>query len=86
MSYNIERNRFNGGLHCKFNHNGKEYLADLAFVLDRLCEECMIFEVKDGKVDWSELYVKWHIPITEDALIECIEDFKKGESIYCVNE
>lgn len=85
-NYEIKRNNLNGGLSCKFHHNGKEYFADLAFVLDRLCEECMIFEIIDGKINWGdELYVKWHIPLTEDALVECIEDFKKGESVYCVN-
>lgn len=59
-----------------FGYNGKHYYADLTMI--PFCRsECMIFEVKDGNIDWSELYCKRGIPVTEKELIKCIKEFCK---------
>jgi len=75
--YEIKTNPFNLGLYCFFEHNGREFYADLCFVRHADYNECMIFSAKNEQVtSWTELYCKRNIPVTEDALIECIEDFK----------
>lgn len=79
--YNIQVNPRTLGLYAFFKHKGSEYYADLCDVpwsIDYV-NECMIFHAKDGQVtDWSELYCKRNIPITEEALAACIDEFKNS--------
>lgn len=75
MELNIQKNLGNQGLYCFFNHNGKEYYADLCFV-SFIGSECMIFHSENEQVtSWSELYCKRGIPITPESLRECVEEF-----------
>lgn len=66
------------GVYAFFEHNGNEYYADLcvlAYDLDGQTE-CMIFEAKDKQVtSWRGLYCKRAIPVTEEQLRRCIDEF-----------
>lgn len=82
MDLVIENNPHNGGFCCEFEHKGKKYYADLCKVFDYGCSECMIFgvnETKEGsKVDFGrDLYCKRNIPVSEESLKNCIEEFVK---------
>ena len=73
----IKRNSLNGGYFCYFEHKGNQYYADVAWTPDH-GNECMIFPAKDNRVtDWGELYAKTAIPVSEESLKDCIEEFKK---------
>lgn len=81
--YDIQLNPMNFGLYTFFEHDGQQFYADLCDIpfseeyLDYE-NECMIFSSKDEQVtNWHELYCKRDIPVTEEALIECIEEFIK---------
>lgn len=61
---------------CFFRFEGQEYLADLCF-LDNTTE-CMIFKSKDHQITLENadgVYCKRDIPFSEEALLECIEEF-----------
>lgn len=64
-----------------FKFKGKHYYADLntlpvnPMIDDSTFTECMIFEIKDGNVDWYELYCKRNIPVTKKELLRCIKEF-----------
>ena len=75
MKLTINRRTNGQGFNTFFTHRLRKYYADLRFV--PFCgSECMIFKVKrSGEIDWSGVYCKRHIPITEEQLISCIEDF-----------
>ncbi len=78
----IESNPHNGGFCCDFEHKGKKYYADLCTVFDCGDSECMIFgcnETKEGtRVDFGrDLYCKRNIPVSEESLKNCIEEFTK---------
>ena len=76
-TYKIRTNPATLGLYCYFEHNGRGFMADLCFVPSVDYTECMIFSAWDWQVkSWTDLYCKRNIPVTEDALIKCIEDFK----------
>lgn len=78
MELNIKRNPYNGGLYCFFEYDGHEFYADLCLTLFD-GTECMIFHSKDQQVtNWSELYCKRSIPVTEEALTECVQEFIKA--------
>ena len=66
---------------CTFNLNGNWYWADLAFTPDH-GNECMIFHSnKKGEVkNWSEVYSKLGLDISEDCLRSCIEEFCDEQS------
>lgn len=71
----IKQNKNNGGYNCYFEHNGNQYYADVAYTWDH-GNECMIFPAKDNKVtSWGDLYAKTGVPISEESLRECIEEF-----------
>ena len=80
MELNIERNPRIGGLYCFFEYDGHEFYADLCIPLIGGCgSECMIFCSKDKQVtDWHELYCRRGIPITKEALTECVKEFIKA--------
>jgi hypothetical protein len=77
----IERNTQTGGICAYFKYNHNFYWADLSYIEFEGFSECMIFQAdKNGDIlSWLELYIKRDIPITDEALIECIEEFCKGE-------
>lgn len=64
-----------GSFSCMFTHDGKEYYADLSWFVDG--SECMIFKVVDGKVVYDDIgeYCERDVPMTEDGLRACIEEF-----------
>lgn len=71
----IRKNLFNHGYGCFFEHEGKQYYADVAVTMDH-GNSCMIFPAKNNKVtNWDELYAKTDIPVSEESLRECIKEF-----------
>ena len=63
------------GYYAFFEHNGYEFYADLCLTWDA-GNECMIFASKDKQVtSWRELYCKRGIPVTEESLLRCIDEF-----------
>lgn len=76
MDLKIKINPANGGLYCFFEYNGQEYAADLCLIPYTEYTECMVFAAKDGKVtNWGDLYCKRNIPVTKEALRECVIEF-----------
>lgn len=81
--YKIIRDKHGDGIGAKFSHNGETYYADLCVVNDfktkKYVNECVIsYDLEEG-ISLEVLYCKRNIPISEDALIECIEEFKAGK-------
>lgn len=76
---NIRRNEGTGGYCCDFYINGKKFYADVSRVM--FCEpECMIFEYdKNGELDWSGVYTKRYVAVSEESLLQCIKEFAKQE-------
>lgn len=71
----IERNTGNGGFCAFFDLAGQQYWADLTNI-EYVGTECMIFPSKDGEVtSWSYEYCNRGIPLTEQALRDCILEF-----------
>ena len=71
-------NQRTGGYYAFFEHNGAEYYADLCYIPGAIdfVTECMIFASKDKQVtNWHDLYCKRGIPVTESALLDCINEF-----------
>lgn len=76
MKLNIQTNPVNGGLCAFFERDGLEFYADLCLIHPDLPTECMIFSAHNGQViNWRELYCKRGIPVTEDSLAKCVEEF-----------
>lgn len=76
-------NPLTGGYYAFFEHNGKEYYADLCYLPCAIDfgTECMIFASEDKQVtSWSELYCKMGIAVDEDTLLRCIEEFVDNEA------
>lgn len=72
----IELNEANGGLCAVFEWDGQEYFADLCVAPAVNFTECEIFQSKDGQVtNWGELYCRRDIPVTEEQLKKCVEEF-----------
>lgn len=81
--YKIIRDKHGDGIGAKFSYNGENYYADLRVVNDfktkKYVNECVInYDLKEG-FSLEVLYCKRNIPISEDALVECIEEFKAGK-------
>ena len=80
--YEIKENPKTGGVCCNFEFEGFMYYADLSYVpFDG--NECMIFAhdcTEPSGICWTDIFCRRDIPVTEEALIQCIEDFKAGES------
>lgn len=63
------------GYYAFFEHEGSEFYADLCFTYDQ-GNECMIFLSSNKQVtSWSELYCKRGIPVNEESLLCCIQEF-----------
>lgn len=62
-----------GGFFCHFTHGKKKFYASISKPSGTYTE-CMIF--KEGK--WNELYCNRYIPLSKNALIECIKEFIKS--------
>ena len=76
--YDIERNYYNNGLCCVFEHDGQEYYADLCLVPYADYTECMIFKSENGQLTLKnarDLYCKRGLEVTEENLLACIEEF-----------
>jgi len=77
--YDIKINEGNAGLCAKVPYNGRVYFADLCSLIFLGTTECMIFDItKEGQLCLSnanELYCKRGIPVTEDSLTACIDEF-----------
>ena len=70
MEYKIERLGVAGTLDCQFEHKGRRYSAQVDKILGggtgcTICPEC----------GFDELYTKDDVPLTEEGLISCIEEF-----------
>ncbi|MCQ2957282.1 MAG: hypothetical protein MJ180_00095 [Candidatus Gastranaerophilales bacterium] len=94
MELEIKKSPTNRGLCCYFEYKNKKYYADLCelpsyhtiFTCLSICTaqatsgtECMIFEIKNGEIDFSEdLYCRTGIEVTQENIKECIEDFIKS--------
>lgn len=73
--FTIKENPRTCGYYAFFNHDGFEFYADLCIVPEGFTE-CMIFHSKDKQVtSRSELYCKRGLPVTREALEECIREF-----------
>lgn len=71
----VETNPNNGGLCSYFDYNGRQYFADLTDIM-LIGTECMIFNSHDREVtNWSELYCKRGLDVTDDILRACILEF-----------
>ena len=61
---------------CCFEHKGKKYYADLtpmpSYCMPMYASECMIFDETCGG---KSVYCRQSIPVTKEALVECIEEF-----------
>lgn len=74
MEYKIERIGIAGALACRFEHEGRRYSAQVDKIPlgggtgCTICPEC----------GFDELYTKDNIPLTEEGLISCIEEFVAG--------
>lgn len=78
MDIRIDFNPRNFGIYTFFEYNGEEYYADLCDIGHSIGTECMIFASKGHQVtNWGELYCKRGIPVTANALRECVDEFIK---------
>lgn len=75
----VEKNECNGGWYCYFEHDGKEYYADICQIKSRIMfdfSECMIFEQITGKSGLGKVvFCKKYVPVTPDGLRACIREF-----------
>lgn len=70
MKYKVERLGVAGTLVCQFEYGGRRYFAQVDKILGggtgcTICPE-------NG---FDELYTKDDVPLTEEGLIDCIEEF-----------
>ena len=70
MEYKIERLGVAGTLACQFEHKGRRYSAQVDKILGggtgcTFCTERGI----------AEIYTKDNVPLTEEGLLSCIEEF-----------
>ena len=71
MEYKIERLGVAGTLACRFEHNGHRYSAQVDKIPlgggtgCTICHEC----------GFDELYTKDDVPLTEEGILSCIEEF-----------
>ena len=71
-------NPWTGGYYAFFEHEGRQYYADLCFLQYNIDSdsECMIFHSAEKLViDWSELYCKRGISVSPEMLRKCIDEF-----------
>lgn len=71
MEYKIERLGVAGTLTCQFEHDGRRYSAQVDKIPlgggtgCTICPEC----------GFDELYTRDGVPLTEEGLLSCIEEF-----------
>lgn len=61
-----------------FEYNGQEYLADITFIPGSTYSECAIFKSVDQQLTFDNaipLYRKEDVPMTYEALEDCIDEF-----------
>lgn len=71
MAYKVERNNGTGGFICHFEHDGHTYCAVVHVVSIAGWTECTIYPEDELDV----LYGKWDVPVTEEGLLSCMEEF-----------
>ena len=71
MTYKVERLGVTGALSCKFEHGGRAYSAQVDKIPLGGGTGCTICP-ENG---FDELYTKDDVPLTEEGLISCIEEF-----------
>lgn len=77
----LNKNSANKGIYCIFEYNDQLFYADLAFVYDVNCYECMIFaaDYEDGEYivsNWHNIYCKRYLSNnTKETLLKCIDEF-----------
>ena len=71
VEYKVERMGVAGTLACQFEHKGHRYSAQVDKIPlgggtgCTICPEC----------GFDELYTKDNVPLTEEGLLSCIEEF-----------
>lgn len=81
MIHDIHVDWMRSAYSCVFEHNGKQYFADLCVNMF-YDSECMIFAwdaETDQVSDWKDLYCKRDILLTAEQLMSCVEDFCSNE-------
>ena len=71
MAYKVERNNATGGFECRFEHGGHKYIARVRHVPMSSGTELAI--TSEDEID--VMYGKWDVPVTEEGLLSCIEEF-----------
>lgn len=71
MEYKIERIGVEGTLACQFEHKGRRYSAQVDKIPLGGGTGCTICP-ENG---FDELYTKDDVPLTEEGLLSCIEEF-----------
>ena len=71
MVYKVERNNATGGFECRFEHGGHKYFARVRYVPMSSGAELVI--TSEDEID--VMYGKWDVPVSEEGLISCIEEF-----------
>ena len=90
--YEIKERR--DGFYTKFKHNNHNYVADIILIkvsdlinpdaknitpFKNCITECAIFEeLEDNSYSPKPVFRKRRIDVSEENLIKCIEEFKKG--------
>ena len=57
----------------EFEWNGKTYLADICEAYE--CNECVICEVDNGKVNTKGVYINKHVKVVPEDLLKCVKEF-----------
>lgn len=75
----IRENTNTHGYCCDFYIDDKKFYADISRMMFS-GPECMIFEYdKDGKIDWSGVYVNTDVNVSKEVLLQCIKEFAEQE-------
>ena len=71
MEYKIERLGVTGTLACQFEHDGRRYSAQVDKIPLGGGTGCTFF----NDTATTEIYTKDDVPLTEEGLLSCIEEF-----------
>jgi hypothetical protein len=71
MAYKVKRNNATGAFECHFEHDGHKYFARVRYVPMSSGAELVI--TSEDEID--VMYGKWDVPVSEEGLISCIEEF-----------
>ena len=71
MTYKVERNNATGAFECHFEYDGHKYFARVRYVPMSSGAELVI--TSEDEID--VMYGKWDVPVSEEGLLSCIEEF-----------